>query len=67
MTDPIHLQTYGKGWAESDWQVMFGLDIYDISPKWGSVMGGTEVTITGSGELPSKLTSIVCFQFKTLS
>ena len=65
VTDPIHLQTYGKGWAESDWQVMFGLDIYDISPKWGSVMGGTEVTITGSGELG--FSSLNYFEFKTLT
>lgn len=50
VVDPINLQVYGKGFAECDWSVMFGLDIYDISPKWGSVMGGTEVTITGSGE-----------------
>jgi len=50
VVDPIHLQVYGKGWAECDLSVTFGLDIYDISPKWGSVTGGTEVTITGSGE-----------------
>ena len=52
VTDPIEILTYGKGWAEIDYEVHFGLDIYDISPKMGSIVGGTEITISGSGFLP---------------
>jgi len=50
--DPIRVKTYGKGWSNSSFSMQVHLDIFDISPSIGSVAGGTEVTVTGTGFLP---------------
>jgi len=47
--------TYGKGWANTSATYTFALDVYDISPSEGSVMGGTVLTITSSNLIPYKM------------
>jgi len=48
-THDINLITYGKGWSNTSATYTFALDIYDISPKEGSISGGTVITAREEG------------------
>ena len=45
----VQVWVHGKGRAEGNATFTYGLYIYDISPPGGSILGGTPLTITGSG------------------
>ena len=48
----VRVLTYGKGWSSTTEQYEFALEITDISPNYGSMAGGTVVTMTGAGFIP---------------
>ena len=45
----VRVWVHGKGLAAGNATFTYALYVYDISPPAGSVLGGTPVTITGSG------------------
>jgi len=62
-TFPVEVHTYNKGYAEHSITHTILMEIESISPRNGSVFGGTTLTITGSGFAPFGLHNKIVLSF----